>query len=63
MKADKSNIQPMYQEVNIIFIAREHYVFLSEAYHIPNEVAQLIEPMTDKQAMEIPEWETRHETK
>jgi hypothetical protein len=42
----------------MISINREHHVFLSEAYQpIPAEEAEPIKPMTDKQAMDSPEWE------
>jgi hypothetical protein len=54
----------MYQEINMISITREHHVFLSEAYQpIPTEGAEPIEPLTNKQAMDSPEWEKWHEVK
>jgi hypothetical protein len=63
-KAGKSNTRPLYQEINIISITREHHVFLSEAYQpIPTEEAEPIEPMTDKQAMDSPEWDKWHKAK
>jgi hypothetical protein len=64
VKTDKSNIRAMHQEINIISITREHYVFLSEAYQpIPIEVAKPIEPIVDNQAMHSPEWENWHDAK
>jgi hypothetical protein len=65
VKADKSNIRPMHQDINVISITREHHVFLSEAYQpiIPTEEAEPIESLTDKQAMDSPQWEKWHVAK
>jgi hypothetical protein len=64
VKADKSNIRLMHQEINMISITREYHVFLSEAYQpIPTEEVEPIKPMIDKQAMDSPECEKWHEAK
>jgi len=63
-KIKYQNFRPLHQEISMTTVTREYHVFLSEAYKetVPEE-AEPVEPLTNKQAMDSPEWELWHDAK